>query len=325
MDEFALIDRYFASRAARVTQRRQDVRVGIGDDAAVTVLDPGSELVIATDTLVEGTHFPVGTPADALGHRCLAVNLSDLAAMGADPLWCTVALTLPTGSADWVDGFSAGFMSLANAHDVALIGGDTTRGPLSITVTIHGRVDPGSAVLRDGAEAGQGLYVTGYPGRAAAGLALSSDGVASQAESGLVARFLLPVPRVEEGRSLRGIASAMIDISDGLHVDASRLLQASGVGARLAIESLPLHQELIDRFGSDRAIEFALTGGDDYELCFTAPAEREGELRRVARNWSCGIARIGQTVSGDEIEWRENGRAFDVADTSFRHFAEEDS
>jgi len=325
MDEFALIDRFFASRVADSMHDREDVRVGIGDDAAVTHIDSGSELVVATDTLVEGTHFIAGTPAHALGHRCLAVNLSDIAAMGAEPLWCTLALTLPEGSADWVDRFSVGLLTLANAHDVALIGGDTTRGPLSVTVTMHGRVAPGAAVLRDGAAPGQGIYVTGRVGGAAAGLALvqvANDDM-TLLQSGLVRRFLYPVPRVAEGRALSGLASAMIDVSDGLNVDLSRLLRASGVGAELSIESLPIDANAVERFGRVRAIDFALSGGDDYELCFTVPAEAEEPLRRAASTWSCEISRIGETVSGDDIAWLEHGRAFSVSDSSFRHFEQE--
>ncbi|MBT8443097.1 MAG: thiamine-phosphate kinase [Gammaproteobacteria bacterium] len=325
MDEFALIERFFASRAAVSAQNREDVRVGIGDDAAVTRVDSGSELVIATDTLVEGTHFPAGTPAHALGHRCLAVNLSDIASMGAEPLWCTLALTLPQGSADWVDEFSAGFMALANAQEIALIGGDTTRGPLSVTVTIHGRVAPGAAVLRDGAAPREGVYVTGRVGAAAAGLALLQSASAAKpvARDDLARRFLYPVPRTDAGRALSGVASAMIDLSDGLHVDLARLLRASGVGARLSIESLPLDADALEHFGRARAIDFALSGGDDYELCFTVPAAAEEGLRRAAATWSCEISRIGETISGDDIIWLEHGRVIDVSDTSFRHFAEE--
>ncbi|MFW2403114.1 MAG: thiamine-phosphate kinase [Gammaproteobacteria bacterium] len=322
MDEFALIDRYFASRVAETMLDREDVRVGIGDDAAVTRIDAGSELVVATDTLVAGTHFPADTPAHALGHRCLAVNLSDVAAMGAEPLWCTLALTLPEGSADWVDAFSSGFMALANAHKVALVGGDTTRGPLSVTVTIHGRVAPGTAVLRGGAAAGQGIYVTGRVGAAAAGLALlqAANDDASRSQRDLVRRFLYPEPRVDEGRALSGVASAMIDLSDGLNVDLSRVLRASGVGAELTVESLPLDPAAIECFGGARATDFALSGGDDYELCFTVPRGAEEGLRKAASNWSCGISRIGTTVAGDDASWSENGCAFDVSDNSFRHF-----
>lgn len=319
MDEFALIDKYFARRAGT----RGDVCVGIGDDAAVTRLESGSELVVATDTINEGTHFPVGTPARSLGHRCLAVNLSDLAAMGAEPLWCTLALSLPTGAADWVDAFSAGFMALANAHDVALIGGDTVRGPLSMTVTVYGKVAAGTAILRAGARAEDSIYVTGQVGLAAAGLALLTGDAPETRGSALVERFLYPAPRVREGRALVGIASAMIDLSDGLHVDLSRLLRASGVGAHLDADAIEPAAEAVERFGRERALGFALTGGDDYELCFTVPAARESQLRREAAGWECGVTRIGSVTADAEVIWYERGRARSIEDTSFRHFADD--
>jgi len=320
MDEFELIERFFAARA----RARDDVRVGIGDDAAVTRIDANAELVIATDSLVEGTHFPAGAPAHALGHRCLAVNLSDLAAMGAQPLWCTLALSLPDGSAQWVDEFSAGFMALADTYDTALVGGDTVRGPLAMTVTVHGRVAPGAAIRRDGAAPGQAIYVTGCTGQAAAGLALMSRDEERPAPetSQLVERFWYPAPRVGEGRALSGIATAMIDISDGLHVDASRLLRASGVGAQLDLGSIRVAAAAVEQFGRDRALEFALLGGDDYELCFTVPTEREVELRRVGATWDCGITCIGRTESDLQVTWTEGGRVHAIDDTSFRHFAE---
>jgi len=320
MDEFALIERYFTARS----RPRDDVVVGIGDDAAVTRIDSHAEIVIATDMLVEGTHFPAGTPAHALGHRCLAVNLSDLAAMGAQPLWCTLALSLPDGAAQWVDEFSAGFMALADEHDIALIGGDTVRGPLSMSVTVHGRVAPGEAITRAGAASDHVLYVTGDTGRAAAGLALLSDETERRTEehSPLVERFWYPAPRVREGCALIGIASAMIDISDGLHVDVARLLQASGVGAKLDLGAIRVATEAVERFGRARALEFALTGGDDYELCFAVPADRETELRRLSAAWECGITRIGYTQTDRQVAWWEGGRIHPIDDTSFRHFAE---
>ena len=320
MDEFTLIERYFAAR----TRSRADVVVGIGDDAAVTRGDANSEFVIATDMLVEGTHFPAGSPAHSLGHRCLAVNLSDLAAMGAQPLWCTLALSLPDGNARWVDEFSAGFMALADEHDIALIGGDTVRGPLSMCVTVHGKVAAGAAITRAGAAPDQALYVTGCTGRAAAGLALlngESERPAPE-NSPLVEHFRYPVPRVGEGRALAGIASAMIDISDGLHVDAARLLRASGVGANLDLGAVRVSAAALEHFGRARALEFALLGGDDYELCFTVPADREEELRRLSASWDCGVTRIGRTRSAAQVNWWEEGRIHPIDDTSFRHFAD---
>jgi len=322
MDEFALIEKFFARRAGA----RDDVRLGIGDDAAVTRVEPGFDLVIATDTINEGTHFPPGTSAHALGHRCLAVNLSDLAAMGAEPLWCTLALSIPSGSADWVDAFASGFMALADAHEIALVGGDTVRGPTSINVTVHGRVPADTAIRRDGVRAGDGIYVTGRFGCAAAGLAMLSGAAtaAEQERSELVNRFLYPAPRVREGRALVGIASAMIDVSDGLHVDLSRMLHASGVGAMLDVEALQLPVESVDRFGRARALGFALTGGDDYELCFAVPPDREPELDRVTSGWECGVARIGRAGRDREVRWLDHGRVRSIDEPGFRHFVTAD-
>jgi thiamine-monophosphate kinase len=245
--------------------------------------------------------------------------------MGARPLWCTLALSLPDGSAHWVDEFAAGFMALADREQIALIGGDTVRGPLSLTVTVHGSVERGAAVMRSGAEPGHDIYITGTPGRAAAGLALfreSGDRIPGSSE--LTDRFLYPQPRVREGRDVARIASAMIDMSDGLHVDLTRLLAASRVGARLDIEAIPLSAEARERFGDDAALEFALTGGDDYELCMTVPHEFATELERMAGRWDCGITRIGVTRDDIAVGWFERGHPRAIDDTSFRHFAAED-
>ena len=313
MDEFALIDRFFANRGPV----RADVCLGIGDDAAVTQVATNSELVIATDTLVEGTHFLPGTVPRALGYRCLAVNLSDLAAMGAEPLWCTLSLTLPEGSADWVGSFAEGFMELAERFEIALIGGDTVRGPLAMTVTVHGRVEPGRAIRRAAASAGDGIFVTGALGAAAAGLALLRSG---DQGGPLIDRFLYPSPRVAEGRSLVGIASAMIDVSDGLHVDLARLLDASGLGATLAVETLPLPENLPASAARDRAIELALIGGDDYELCFTVPAEHGDALAHAAAHWDCAVTQIGKTHTESGLAWTVAGETYPLPDTGFRHF-----
>ena len=217
MDEFALIERFFANGGVE----RADVRLGIGDDAAVTSMQSGYELVIATDSICQGTHFPEGTEPRALGHRCLAVNLSDLAAMGAEPLWCTLALSLPSAESEWLEAFAAGFFDLARRFEVALIGGDTVRGPLTMTVTVHGRVRPGQQVGRSGAKAGQGVFVTGFPGEAGAGLRLLTGMHADDAAAGrrMIGRFLYPEPRVDAGRALAEYATAMIDVSDGLDAD----------------------------------------------------------------------------------------------------------
>jgi thiamine-monophosphate kinase len=318
MDEFALIDRFFKNRGLA----RTDVILGIGDDAAVTRIDAGSDLVIATDTIAEGTHFPAGTSPHAVGFRSLAVNLSDLAAMGAEPLWCTLSLTLPSGDANWVAGFAEGFFELANRFNVALIGGDTVRGQLSITVTVHGRTQPGAAIRRNGAAAGDLIYVTGQLGGAGAGLARLQN---NRDADDLVKRFLYPAPRVQEGLALVGVASAMIDVSDGLQVDLGRLLAASGVGATLAVEQLPLPADLPDSSKPMQAIELALTGGDDYELCFTVPADQRVIFDSIIESWDCDVAYLGDVHAAEGLYWRAEGVDYVVPDLAFRHFAEETS
>ncbi|MDP7297394.1 MAG: thiamine-phosphate kinase, partial [Gammaproteobacteria bacterium] len=249
MDEFALIEQFFAGRGVC----RDDVLLGIGDDAAITRSDSGFELVIATDTICAGTHFLPGTPPRALGHRCLAVNLSDLAAMGAEPLWCTLALSLPEAEPCWVQQFADGFFAIADRFGMALVGGDTVRGPLAMTVTVHGRVKPGRAIRRNGAQEGDSIYITGVPGQAAAGLrVLAASGMTAEAGARPVQRFLYPEPRVMEGLALNGLATAMIDVSDGLIADVPRLLEASRLGAQMELANLPLAA-----VGTDDALELA--------------------------------------------------------------------
>jgi thiamine-monophosphate kinase len=317
VDERTLITRYFAGRSSR----RSDVLLGIGDDAAVLRFEPGWDLVVATDSIAEGTHFPADIPARAIGHRCLAVNLSDLAAMAAEPLWCSLALSLPKPDPLWLEAFSSGLFALADRFECALIGGDTVRGPLAATVTVHGRVRPGAAVTRAGARAGDGIWVTGNPGDAVAGrhLLAATDAVPAAVREALCRRFLYPEPRVEVGRALGGLATAMLDVSDGLHDDVGKLMTASGMGAELDAGLLPLSAEL-RAVAAERAIEYALTGGDDYELCFTLPEPATGRLQALAAEWTVAVTRIGTVVSESGVRWRYRDRPLQVPDTTFRHF-----
>jgi thiamine-monophosphate kinase len=312
--EDELIRRYFA----RAGGERGDVLLGIGDDAAVTRLPRGYDLVIATDAIFAGVHFPAGTPPRALGHRCLAVNLSDLAAMGAQPLWATLALSLPEARANWLGEFARGFFALARRFGVALIGGDTVRGPLGMSVTVHGRVRPGRYVARRGAQPGDGLYVTGNPGDAVAGRLAPGN---ARGAASLRRRFLYPEPRVREGTALVGLASAMMDVSDGLHDDACKLMRASGCGADLDAGLLPLSPALVASAGIEAARECALTGGDDYELIFTVPSVLEPRLRRLAGRWDCGATRLGTVVARRGVRWQLGARRFDFPDRTYRHFA----
>jgi len=317
MDERSLISTFFDRQRVAGRPARAGVVLGIGDDAAILRLDPGFDLVVATDSIAEGTHFPVGIPAAAVGHRCLAVNLSDLAAMAAEPLWFSLALSLPEADEHWVGEFARGLFALADRFGVELVGGDTVRGPLGATVTIQGRARPGRAVLRSGAAAGDGVWVTGNPGDAVAGRLLLPEPAPDAAA--LRQRFLYPEPRVHEGLALAGVATAMLDVSDGLDDDLRKLLAASGVAAEMDAGALPLSAELRE-VRAGEAIECALTGGDDYELCFTVRPADESRLRELAAAWTLPVTRIGTVTAGSGCRWQLNGRALAVSDTTYRHF-----
>ncbi len=292
LGEFELIKRFFADAGPRC----EDVSLGIGDDAALVRVPDGTELVVTVDTIVAGVHFPPGTSAEDIGYRALAVNLSDIAAMGAMPAWATLALTLPAADERWLEGFCAGFFSLARTHDVTLIGGDTTAGPLTITVQIMGHVPSGRALRRSGAQPGELIFVSGNLGDAAAGLALiekRADTSNAAHRDYLIERFLRPVPRIGLGKALRGLASAAIDISDGLAADLGHILEASRVGARIDPDQLPMSGALRATFESKQALELALGGGDDYELCFTLPPGHEHLMRGIEVAAGCALSRIG--------------------------------
>jgi thiamine-monophosphate kinase len=326
LGEFELIERYFRAPAERLRMQRTDVPLGIGDDAALLAVPPGVELVAALDTLVEGKHFLPGCPPDSIGHRALAVNLSDLAAMGADPSWLLLGLTLPHPNDEFLGPFARGLLQLAQAHCMALVGGDTTAGPLCVSVQALGTVPQGQALRRSGGAPGDLLYVSGSPGDAAAGLALEAGVAAavqcSQAQQqGLRNRFLFPEPRVELGRALRGIASACIDVSDGLLADANKLAQASGCGTRIDVEQLPLSAQLLAFQGRATAIDSALCGGDDYELCFTVPAHLVDALGSRLANVKCPVTCIGVLESGASVRVLEHGRQLDIAARGYDHFA----
>ena len=296
MGEFELIERYFAHLGAR----RDDVVLGVGDDAAVLCVPAGHELVTCVDTLVDGHHFPRDSHADDIGWRALAVNLSDIAAMGARPAFATLALTLPEVDENWLEGFVGGFAALATQHRVALVGGDTTKGPLTISVQLIGHAEAGTVLRRSGARPGDLIYVTGWPGDAAAGLALLQGRLQGQgADRGaLEHKFRRPEPRVAFGARLRGIASSCIDVSDGLAADLGRLAAASGAGAVVRASEQPLSRALYALVGEARAREFALAGGDDYELLFTVPpASRAAIVALAASAGAPACHCIGEIVS----------------------------
>jgi thiamine-monophosphate kinase len=323
MGEFELIERYFRAGAAGMQQPRENVVLGIGDDAALLRVPAGHELVAALDTLVEGRHFPAGAPPESIGHRALAVNLSDLAAMGASPAWFLLALTLPRADEAFLDAFAKGLFALARRHGIALVGGDTTSGPLSMSVQALGTVPAGQALRRSGAREGDLLYVSGTPGDAAAGLAvLQSQGAGTtEAHSRhLLQRFLFPEPRVELGLLLRGLANACIDVSDGLAADAGRLAAASGHGIAIDAGLLPLSEALRAGHDAQGALSCALRGGDDYELCFTVPPLHRPELESRMRNVKCQVTCIGKVTAESGVRIERDGAALQADTRGYDHF-----
>lgn len=315
--ESQLIERFFC----RLGAVRSDVVLGIGDDAALVRVPENTELVLTTDVLVEGVHFLPGAPAHSLGHRALAVNLSDIAAMGATPAWALLALNLPQADEDWLQLFAAGFGTLARRHEVALVGGNLSRGPLSIAVQLAGVVPRGSALRRDGAHRGEALFVSGSPGDAAAGLKHLRGQLPGSAPAAayLQRRFEYPEPRLELGLGLRGLASACIDVSDGLYADAQQLLLASGCGASIDIERLPVSWALREALG-DSAWQQVLGGAEDYELCFSAPAAHVAAIEALAARSSTAVSRIGTLVAGAGIELKSNNTVMQFSPLGFDHF-----
>jgi thiamine-monophosphate kinase len=289
MDEFQLIDRFFKplSRPADAS-----VRLGIGDDGAVLVPPSGCDLVMATDTVLSGVHFPTDCSPRAIGHRALAVNLSDLAAMAADPLWYTLALSLPSASARWLRGFTQGLSTLSAEAGIALVGGDTVRGPLAVTVTVVGCVPRGQAVTRTGGRPGDWVCVTGALGRAAAGLAAWRRG---QRRGATLVPFLYPHPALEWIPLLRDFAHSAIDISDGLIQDLGHLLENRPLGAEIRLDRLGCDPEDLE------GLERALWGGDDYVLCFTVGSRQWPALQRRIRSRNLECRAIGRIVPGPGI------------------------
>ena len=307
MDEFELIRRHFMQPVDG-----PGVIVGIGDDGAIFEPEPGRELIAVIDTLVENVHFLSDTSAADIGYRVVAVNLSDIAAMGGRPRWMTLALTLRDASSEWVGQFATGLHAAAAEHGVSLIGGDTTCGSCVVaTVHITGDVESGMAILRNGAKPGDTIYVTGTVGDAAAGLELIREGRPDPYLSG---RFLRPCARVNFGQSLSGVATAAIDISDGLFADLQKMLAASGFGGVVDLDRLPVSDQLKATFEKDAVRRFALAGGDDYELCFTANAAEfpdAGDLRVTA---------IGSVTSNAGLVCMEEGNVVEYSDSGYLHF-----
>lgn len=320
LGEFELIARYFTRP---VPTGRGGIALAVGDDCALLDPAPGEQWAVSTDTLVESVHFlPTVDPA-ALGHKALAVNLSDLAACGAEPRCFFLALALPKVDEAWLAAFSRGMFALADAHQCVLAGGDTTRSPqgVVITVTVMGSVPRGQALLRSGARPGDDVWVSGTLGDAAFGLALRQGGSEGLADArAAVERLERPRPQVGLGLALRGVATAAIDISDGLLGDLGHLLERSAVGARVEWNRLP-RSEALRRQPEATQRRLALAGGDDYELLFTAPAGRRDEVERAAAAGGVAVTRIGEVTSTGRLELVDaDGRAMDTAPRAFDHF-----
>ena len=315
--EFDLIARIRA-RAARSADR-DDVVLGIGDDAALLRVPARCLLVVATDTLNDGVHFPSETAPFDLGWKALAVNLSDLAAMGAEPAWATLSLSMRDADAAWLDRFLDGFFELSAQFRVALVGGDTTRGPLSVGVTVHGFVTEGQALRRSGAQADDDVWVTGTLGDAAA--ALSQWRAGGAAEPALRARMDRPQPRVEAGRELTVLAHACIDVSDGLLADLGHICAASGIGARVDVDALPASAALRSMLTEESRRLLQATGGDDYELCFTAAAGQREAIEVVSAKSGVVMTRIGAIIAGSGVSaFDAQGGEWQAPRTGFDHF-----
>lgn len=318
MDEFALIQNYFAR--AMVSE---DVITGIGDDCAIVNPPADRHLVMSIDTMVEGVHFPVGTGAERIGVRVMCAALSDLAAMGAQPLWFTLALTMPSADPEWLAAFSDGLFSIANRHECCLIGGDTTKGPLTITVQVHGSVAKGKALRRAGARPDDIIYVTGNLGDAAAALAvLEKKLTVSPGVFGyLMKRFFAPTPRLREGELLVGTASAAIDISDGLYADLNKICEASAVGAMIDVSRLPISELWRDYTSESKRLQWAISGGDDYQLCFTVPREHVGKLEGWIKDGDITATAIGKITNKFGVVLVKDGKSYEVEPKGYDHFA----
>jgi thiamine-monophosphate kinase len=321
LSEFDLIRTHFA----RLGSERADVTLGVGDDCALLAVPAGQELAVSIDTLVSGVHFLPDCDPEALGHKALAVSLSDLAAMGAEPAWATLALTLPTDlprtRPDWLAAFCRGLDALACEHGVAVVGGDTTSGPLAVSIQVHGLVPPGQAVRRRGASPGDLVCVSGTLGDAglALRLILSDEPVAD----GLRRRLDRPTPRIALGLALRGLASAMIDCSDGLAADLGHILEASGVGAEIDLAELPLSLEVAAVVRGTLDWSLPLASGDDYELCFALPPAHRPALGVLASTGGAPLTVIGRITGAPGLRCRlPDGTDLRLARTGYDHFSD---
>ena len=319
MSEFDLIARYFVRHA----HPKNRAMLGIGDDCALLLQQDGMQTAISSDMLVEGRHFFAGTDAYKLGHKSLAVNLSDLAAMGAEPVAFTLALALPNADEPWLAKFSAGLFALADEHNCELIGGDTTKGPLNICITIFGQTPIGTALRRDTAQIGDDIWVSGTLGdaRLALGAIYKEYELDTKTLNAAAVSLHTPQPRVALGLALRGVAHSALDVSDGLIGDLGHILKKSGLGATLNVDALPAGT-MLQKQSQEMRRRFTLAGGDDYELCFTAPVSKREEVLGAALAADTPVTRIGtiEAASGTRL-LDKDGKALDLQLASFDHFA----
>ena len=319
--EFDIIRQFFTSSA--ISELRSDVVLGIGDDAAILDIAEGHHLVQSVDTLVSGVHFPIETSPEDIAYKALAVNLSDMAAMGAEPAWFTLAITLPDDNEKWLKAFSESLFSLAKKYNAQLVGGDTSNGPLCISITINGFVPKDKALTRSNAKITDKIYVSGTIGDAALALAswqgqcLLRDDTASY----LNERLNRPSPHVELGILLREYASSCIDISDGLVADLGHITENSHVGARINFEDIPLSKEFnLNLTDEALIIPLVLSGGDDYELCFTIPVSKQAEFEKVVKENAIFVTCIGEIVTQSGIRCIKDNKEIDIQNTGYQHF-----
>jgi thiamine-monophosphate kinase len=318
--EFSIIDTFFKQQS----HRRKDVLLGIGDDAALTLVPAGQALVTTTDTLLAGVHFLPDAEPSMIARKAVAVNLSDLAAMGAEPAWISLSISLPKADEKWLSKFASGIAEMTQFYSIQLIGGDTVQGPLAITITAQGFVPPEQALLRSKGKPGDFVYVTGTLGDAGLGLDLLLDKMT--VDNPQHAQFVLnrlhnPTPRLLVGTSLRRIANACIDLSDGLGSDIRHILQASNCGATINVDKLPLSQAMRESVEVQKAVNYALSAGDDYELLFTVSEEQKGKLETAMLNTNVCFTCIGQLNGmSNKIEFRQNNTVIDYQNTGYQHF-----
>lgn len=321
MNEFDIIRRFFANK---ITLVNEHIVIGPGDDCAILSLPENFQLCVSTDTFVEGIHFPLNANPSLIAARLMAANLSDLAAMGASPHSFTLAITSPNFTESWLQGFSDELNNWVEDYQIPLVGGNLSRGPLSLTVNIMGMLPCGSAILRSGGQVGDDIYISEHLGDAAGGLILLEQNSVEK-YSPLIERYAKPLPRIELGIALRGIASAAIDISDGFAADLKHLSQASQCGASVSLDDLPLSSSLIKAFGLEMAREKAVQGGDDYELCFTCSPLHQEKVQALSLSLGLKITKVGHLCSVSEVKGSEvkvtdkQGRLYQETE-GYQHF-----